>query len=298
MEHRESDQGETPPVVGGRLPVGAVDSDPRDVPSDSNAAGPAPVVTRVEGGIVIQGTFPDEAVLEIIRAEAGPLPLIIADPPYGNVVSDAWDRIDTNQRQFAEWMYAWTRVCAALSAPNAALYVWAGIGIPGFRPFYTYAANLEGETPYTLANHITWSKKRAYGIQHNYLFTREELLYLVNGSEPKKPRTFHVPLLDEKRGYAGYNKAYPAKSEFKRRTNVWTDVTEIFRGKIHVAQKPERLHEILIETHTEPGEWVLDPFGGSGTTARAAKKLGRKFILVENDPASIRLILDHLEPLA
>lgn len=77
---------------------------------------------------------------------------------------------------------------------------------------------------------------------------------------------------------------YPAKSEFFRRTNVWDDVTEIMKGKTHINQKPRRLMEIPIEVHTEPGEWVLDPFAGSGTTAFAARHLGRRFIIVEEDP--------------
>jgi hypothetical protein len=53
----------------------------------------------------------------------------------------------------------------------------------------------------------------------------------------KKPRVFNVPLLDKKRGYTGYNKKYPAKSEFFMRSNVWTDVTEIVQEKLHPTQK-------------------------------------------------------------
>jgi len=87
---------------------------------------------------------------------------------------------------------------------------------------------------------------------------------------------------------------YPAKSEFLRRTNVWADVTEIMRGKTHVNQKPDRLMEIPIEVHTEPGEWVLDPFAGSGTTAIAARKLGRRFVIVEQDPDNFDRIVSRL----
>lgn len=251
-------------------------------------------VVDVPGGVLIEGTFPNLEVLQAIRDRAGPLPLVIADPPYGNIVSDRWDRIATDDKQFAEWMFGWTRYLRPLMLEGAALYVWGGVGTPKFRPFYRYLADVENETDFGLANHITWSKKRAYGVQHNYLFTREELAYLVLG-DIKKPRLFNVPLLDTKRGYAGYNAKYPAKSEYFRRTNVWTDITELFCGKVHVAQKPERLHEVLIETHTAPGEWVLDPFAGSGTTGRAARTLGRKFILVENDPKSFELCLGSLQ---
>jgi len=87
---------------------------------------------------------------------------------------------------------------------------------------------------------------------------------------------------------------YPAKSEFLRRSNVWDDITEIMRGKTHINQKPLRLMEIPIETHTEPGEWVLDPFAGSGTTAFAARKLGRKFVVVEEDHVEFDKIIAGL----
>lgn len=235
-------------------------------------------------GIAINGTFPDKEVIDLIneKIEFG-FPLVIADPPYGNIVNSSWDKINTSDIEFCKWMIHWTNCIENLVAPGSALYVWGGIGKPLFRPFYRYLVSVEHETNYRLANHITWSKKRAYGVQHNYLFTREELAYLHLGEDIKKPRKFNVPLLDEKRGYAGYNIDYPAKSEFYRRTNVWTDVTEIFRGKVHETQKPSRVMEIPIEVHTSPGNYVLDPFAGSGTTAFAARKLGRKFVVVEED---------------
>jgi len=171
--------------------------------------------------------------------------------------------------------------------------MWGGIGKPGMRPLYKFLARVEEETPWTISNHITWKKKRAYGIQWNYLFTREELIYMILGDE-KKPLQFNIPLLDEKRGYAGYNAKYPAKSEYLRRTNVWTDITEIFRNKISNAQKPLRLYEIPIETHTNKGDIVLDTFAGSGTAAEAARKLGRRFILVERDRIEFDKICNRL----
>lgn len=212
-----------------------------------------------------------------------PVPLIIADPPYGNIVDEKWDKVNDSDELFSDWMIRWTRKWASYClAPGGAFYVWGGIGKPGFRPFLRYLSEVEQEGKFELANLITWSKKRAYGVQNNYLWTREECAYFVYG-DAKRPRCFNVPLLDTKRGYAGYNAKYPAKSEFYRRTNVWTDINEIFRGKLHPTQKTQRLHEVMIEVHTQPGEWIIDPFGGAGTTAFAARKLGRKFVVIDSD---------------
>jgi modification methylase len=254
-------------------------------------------VTMLSDGVIIHGSFPDPDVLETIRSltrDHGPFPLTIADPPYGNIVDDRWDRVATDDKVFCQWMIDWTKTVAELSLPNSALYVWGGVGIPHFRPFYRYMVEVELQTPYLVSNHITWAKKRAYGVQHNYLFTREELAYLVLGSDIKKPRLFQVPLLGAVRPYDGYNPKYPAKSKFYRRTNVWGDITELLRGKIHTAQKPRRCHEIPIETHTKPGEWVLDPFAGSGTTGEAARLLGRNFVLVEKDAKSYQLCVERM----
>ena len=53
----------------------------------------------------------------------------------------------------------------------------------------------------------------------------------------------------------------------------------------HPSQKPLKLMQALIELTTQPGQTVLDPFAGSGTTGLAAQRLGRRAILMERDPA-------------
>ena len=220
-------------------------------------------------------------------------------------------------------MVDWSKVIAKLSHPGAALYVFGGVGLPKrfegtkvlppFRPFFRFILDVELETEWSCVP-VTWKKKRAYGIQWSFLFTREEIAVLILG-DVKKPRCFNVPFLDRERGYEGYDKAHPAKSKFLRRANVWTDiadvdtsepllslqmtdiwehVTEILRGKEHPTQKPQRVMEIPIEAHTIPGEVVLDPFAGSGQTAMAARKLNRRWIMVEKDPVEFEKMVAGL----
>jgi DNA modification methylase len=206
--------------------------------------------------------------------------LVIADPPYGEIVSDTWDQLDANSalqqyRCIAVWI-------SLVLKPGGTAYVWGGIGKPKHRPFFNWLGSLERETDLKVHDVITWSKKRAYGKQDALLFTREECAMLVKGN---KPAYFKVPLLEEKRGYAGYNPKYPAKSEYKRRTNVWTDVTEIFQGKVHPCEKPTRLAEIMIETSCPPSGRIIDPFAGSGSTGVAANNTGvpDECVLIEKD---------------
>ena len=55
--------------------------------------------------------------------------------------------------------------------------------------------------------------------------------------------------------------------------------------KLHPTQKPEALLARVILSSSRPGDLVLDPFSGTGTTGAAAKRLGRQFIGIERDPA-------------
>lgn len=252
------------------------------------------VVDLPAGHAVLGDSTSQEAIELALELCGGQVPLITADPPYGNVLPDGWDRWQGTDDDFAYWMVLWSDLWSCALLPNAALYVWGGVGQPGFRPFFRYLTRVEVETNLRLANLITWKKRRAYGVQHNYLFTREECAYLINGPDVKKPRCFNVPLLEEKRGYAGYDERYPAKSDFYRRSNVWTDITEVMRGKVHPAQKAQRTAEVPIEVHTQPGEWVIDPFAGSGTTALAATKLGRRFVVFERDESTFETMVQRI----
>lgn len=245
-------------------------------------------------GLAILGDFTELEVRLAIERTTGPLNLTHADPPYGNVVGEYWDKIEVRDSVFASQMLTWTKMIAKMTADRGALWVWGGIGKPLFRPFYRYLVEVEMDGDFLLANHITWKKKRAYGIQHNFLFTREEIAVLHKGHDIKKPLIFNIPLLDKLRGYAGYDPEHPAKSEFLRRTNVWDDITEIFRGKMHEAQKPIAVVEIPIQVHTNPGDWVLDPFAGSGTTGIVARKNDRRFVVVERDEKIFEMMVARL----
>ena len=70
-------------------------------------------------------------------------------------------------------------------------------------------------------------------------------------------------------------------------SNIWTDISVPFwsmpENTDHPTQKPEKLIAKLILASSNPGDLVLDPFLGSGTTAVVAQKLGRDFIGVEQN---------------
>jgi len=249
-------------------------------------------------GIAILGSWPNpEVQLALANHLNGrKLSLVIADPPYGKILKNKkWD-VTTAKAYSLALQHA--KHCSALEqycVSGAALYWFGGYGLPGYRVFYRWVLDLEELTSWQMAMHVTWSKRRAYGVQHNYLSTREEIAYCVLGNDIKKPFCFDPPYTDEIRGYEGYNPDYPAKSKYKRRTAVWTDVTEIFRGKLSDAQKPVKLLKIPIEAHTMPGQTVLDLFACTGSTSVAARELGRRFIAIEDDENEYQIMIDRLK---
>lgn len=117
-----------------------------------------------------------------------------------------------------------------------------------------------------------------------------------------RPATVHL-LRDKPNRWAGYttygdvtrrekdgsltNKGKKTVNEFGVRTNVWRYANGrgfSTRDKIayeHPAIFPEKLAADHIATWSDPGDLVLDPFGGSGTTAKMAQLMGREWALIE-----------------
>jgi len=247
----------------------------------------------------------DHQVIEVVRGDcfelavsmglAGKVDLIVCDPPYGAILDEPWDH---------ECYERLGKLVDNLLVPRGTAYVWGGVGTYKNRPFLRWLSEVEDQTNLRLHNLLTWGKKRAYGKADNFLFTREECAMLVKAGvasgdrkgKDEKPKTFNIPLLDKLRGYAGYNAKHPAKSEYLRRTNVWSDVTELFRGKIHPAEKPSKLAEIMIRTSSNPGDLVVDLFAGSGSTGVAALAVGkRRCILFEKSDCVMHSLVHPIE---
>lgn len=220
---------------------------------------------------------------DFLAGDPGPYDLIIADPPYGRITGEKWDTWKASD--YVSFMDDLESVVNT----GATAYVWGGVGKPKDRVFFEFLSVVERLTNWRMHNLITWGKKRAYGVRNNYLFTREECAMFVMGD---KPKTFNVPYLKELRGYEGYNLKYPALDARKRRTNVWSDVTEVMRGKKHACEKPVRLAEILIETSSNPGDLVLDAFGGCGNVHRTAERMNRRCDYVDIDPEAYNAYRD------
>lgn len=210
----------------------------------------------------------------LLQLEPGTVDLFAIDPPYYGIVKDTWDNQWSCEEVYVQWLGLLCALAGTRLKPHGSLVLFQGIGSHESQPVFGVVTELKKYLHYR--NWITWKKRRAYGKSHDYLFCREEILWFSKSPE-RMQVTFNIPLTDVKRGYAGWDPAHPAKSEYKRVSNVWDDIPELMRPE-RTAQKPVELMDRIIKTHSNPGDLVVDFFAGLGTTGVSAVKNGRRFV--------------------
>lgn len=150
------------------------------------------------------------------------------------------------------------------------------------------------EKYFIIKNRITWEREKGRGSKKNWKNCSEDIWFAVNSknykfnhNSIKLKRKVLAPYRDNN----GMPKDWLEEPEGSFRltfpSNIWTDISVPFwsmpENTDHPTQKPEKLIAKLILASTDEGDFVFDPFLGSGTTAVVAKKLNRKFSGVEID---------------
>jgi site-specific DNA-methyltransferase (adenine-specific) len=159
------------------------------------------------------------------------------------------------------------------------------------------------EIGFNLHDTMIYAKRKYVPLTHRRYEQQFEFMFVFSKGAPKTFRPLmescktagRVVPADRPRFYqtAADNVTKPANTsrptaDEKIRPNIfWYSPGGVVKG--HPAAFPEQLAADQIETWSEPGEVVLDPFLGSGTTGAAALKAGRSFIGIERDPSYFRL---------
>ena len=248
-----------------------------------------------------------EAAAFVRELPDGSVRLLLTDPPYYGIVDEPWDNQWKTQEEFVGWLTGIFLLALPKLTADGSLIFFGGLGKHGCHPLFGLVRGLENGG-YAYRNWITWKKRRAYGKSHDYLYTREEILWFSRSSS-RTEVVFHKPYTSELRGYEGFDPRYKALSDYKRVGNVFTDiedpgtvvddVTELFRPGRY-CQKPGKLIARLVETHTDPGDLVVDPFAGWGTTVIESLKLGRRALgseIIPKDAGEADLRARRVTPL-
>lgn len=214
--------------------------------------------------------------------------LIIVDPPYNLdkvYGSEKFSRRSSDE--YKDFIRSWICILINILTPTGSLYIcgeWSCISDIQ----YVLAPHL------WLQNRITWEREKGRGAKHNWknnsedilFYTRHHNKYTFNVNAVKIKRPVIAPYKQD-----GQAKDWQDSEDGKYRltypSNIWTDLTVPYwsmpENTHHPTQKPEKLIARIILASSNPGDVVLDPFLGSGTTAVVAKKLGRKYIGIESD---------------
>lgn len=146
----------------------------------------------------------------------------------------------------------------------------------------------------TVINRITWQREKGRGAKTNWKNAMEDIWFAV---KDKDNYYFDVDSVKMKRQVIapykenGKPKDWEETDEGNFRitfpSNFWDDISIPFwsmpENTDHPTQKPEKLIAKLVLASSRPGDIVLDPFVGSGTTCDVAKKLGRHYLGIEID---------------
>jgi modification methylase len=228
-----------------------------------------------------------DCIEEMKALPASSVDLVFADPPYNmqlrnalvrpnntlvSAVDDDWDKF-ASFADYDAFCVSWLSGCRRALKDTGSLWV-----IGTYHNIFRLGAILL-DLGFWFLNDITWHKSNPMPNFRGRRFTNatETLLWCAKG-ENAKNYTFNYSLMKR------YNGG-------KQMTSVWRiplcTGKERIKGedgkKAHSTQKPEELLKRVLLASTKPGDLVLDPFFGTGTTGAVAKKLRRSFIGIEKD---------------
>ncbi len=231
--------------------------------------------------------------MELLRTlDDDSIDLVLTDPPYFGIVANDWDNQWKDETGYLEWCRAWTDECVRVLKPNRCMYVW---GTTKTDTFLRYKLDvLNGLDEMTYQNWIIWAYDWGGRTKKTFPRKHEDLLMYSKGQEFLfNPDEVRIPYKMK----TNVRKTAQNNPLGKIPTDVWTKNNHTTSKEYcgwHPTQKPVQLLERIILANTHPGDTVLDIFSGSGSTAYAAQKTGRRFVGCELDPVYFRKSLVRL----
>jgi modification methylase len=212
--------------------------------------------------------------------------MIFADPPYNlqlggdlfrpegsmvDAVDDDWDKFDTFAI-YDKFTRAWLKEARRILKPNGTLWV-----IGSYHNIFRVGAALQDEG-YWILNDIVWRKANPMPNFRGTRFTNAHETMIWASKSEKAKYTFNYKTMKS------LNDELQMRSDWLIPICAGQERIKDGGKKAHPTQKPEALLYRVMLASTKPGDVVLDPFFGTGTTGAVARRLGRKWIGVEREP--------------
>lgn len=241
---------------------------------------------------VLQG----DCVERLGELPAESVDLVFADPPYNlqlantlwrpnrtevDAVDDAWDSFE-DLEAYDAFTRAWLTACRRVLKPEGALWV-----IGSYHNIYRVGGILQ-DLGFWILNDIVWIKTNPMPNFRGVRLTNAHETLLWVSKEQGAPYTFNYHALKRLNG------GKQMRSDWVLPICTGKERLRIEGEKAHSTQKPEALLYRVILGSSDPGDLVLDPFFGTGTTGAVAKRLHRHWIGIEQEPAYVELARTRL----
>jgi len=224
--------------------------------------------------------------------------LVFADPPYNlqlgggltrpdhstvDGVDDAWDQFE-DFKAYDDFSRAWLNECRRILKPDGAIWV-----IGSYHNVFRLGAILQ-DLGFWILNDVVWRKTNPMpNFRGRRLQNAHETLIWAARSKDSRP-TFNYEALK------AANEDLQLRSDWLFPICSGGERLKDAKGKkAHPTQKPEALLHRVLNVSSKPGDVVLDPFFGVGTTGAAAKRLGRDYIGIERETSYLKAAAERLK---
>ncbi len=210
------------------------------------------------------------------KAEQPFADLIFADPPFN--IGYKYDRYNDKRarKDYLDWTQDWIAACIKVLKPHGSFYIAIGD---------KYAAEIKiaaEKLGLRLRNWIIWHYSFGQQMRAKYSLSHTHIFYFVVNERDFVFNDDAVRVISDRQKKYADKRANPAG---KMPDDVWDEYPRVcgtFTERTGFpCQMPESLLARIIRLSSNPGDWVLDPFSGSGTTAVVAHKLGRVYTGIE-----------------
>ena len=223
--------------------------------------------------------------------------LIFADPPYNlqlnqelkrpnqsivDAVKDDWDKFQ-NFTAYDEFSEAWLSECQRVLKDDGTIWV-----IGTYHNIFRLGRIMQ-DLGFWFLNDIIWVKTNPMPNFRGVRFTNahETLIWASKKQKSKYKFNYHA--------MKHLNGERQMRSDWLIPLCTGPERLKIDGKKAHSTQKPEALLFRVIVSSSNPGDLVLDPFFGTGTTGVVAKKLHRHWIGIEEDPRYVKLAQTRID---
>ena len=244
--------------------------------------------------VILQG----DCVTEMARLPDKSVDMIFADPPYNlqlggdlfrpeggrvDAVDDAWDKFDS-LTTYDNFTRDWLEQARRILKDDGTIWV-----IGSYHNIYRVGALLQ-DADFWILNDIVWRKTNPMPNFRGTRFTNAHETLIWCAKDEKARYTFNY------RAMKALNDDLQMRSDWVLPICAGSERVKGEDGhKAHPTQKPEALLYRILLACTKPGDVVLDPFFGTGTTGAVARRLGRRWIGIEREDAYVKVARERID---